>query len=598
MAAQFGRRLRKGATTTAVAAVAVAALSASQAPGVAPTATGGDARASEATPPTGSSATGNSPYYTDLPPLNSPNKPGASPPLPAVGEAEAGIPATVLGAYKQAEQTVAASNPGCRLPWQLLAAIGKVESGQARGGRVDADGTTFSPILGPVLNGVGFADISDTDGGAYDGDRTHDRAVGPMQFIPSTWATWGQDANGDGRKDPNNIHDAALAAAKYLCAGGRDLSVKEDLDRAILSYNRSREYLRTVLSWFEYYKRGTHEVPDGSGVLPVESSGSGSTTTPVTPAKPVTPTMPAAPATPTTPAVPVTPAKPTTPGTAPGQSPSPSVPGGSTGSPKPPPAKPEPGAPSPGPTTPTTPAKPSPPTPPPSATVFGIENAGGGRPTATAGEDFAELPKVRAKSRSGQSVVGADLVFELVSETDARFSGDRTSAVVRTGEGGVAVAPALKAGEQTGDFTIRVTVAGRALPRLDYTATVTPRQADALARTGDEELTASPSSEFAHAVEVKATFKGATATGAAVTATMVSAADDPDENTEGPYFKDAEGDPVRTLTELRTDADGMLVLPQIFSDDRSGTFLLRLTTEGGAVLILELQVAAPAAPAA
>lgn len=572
MAAQFGRRLRKGATTTAVAAVAVAALSASQAPGVAPAATGGGAQASGSTPPSGSSATGNSPYFTDLPPLNSPNKPGASPHLPAVGPAEAGIPATVLAAYKQAEQTVAASDPGCRIPWQLLAAIGKVESGQARGGRVDANGTTFSPILGPVLNGVGFANISDTDNGAYDGDRTHDRAVGPMQFIPSTWATWGQDANSDGRKDPNNIYDAALAAAKYLCAGGRDLSVKEDLDKAILSYNRSREYLRTVLSWFEYYKRGTHQVPDGTGVLPAERSDSGSPGAGTTPAAP---------------------------GATPGPSPSPitpTAPGDSTGGPSPAPSNPGTGGPSPAPSTPTTP--PPTPTPPPAATVFGIENAGGGRPTATAGEDFAVLPKVRAKSRSGQSVVGADLAFEIVGGTDARFSGNRTTAVVRTGAGGVAVAPALKAGEKTGDFTIRVTVVGRALPRLDYAATVTPRQADALARTGDKELTTAPSSEFADQIEVKATFKGEAASGVAVTATMLTAADDPAENTLGPYFQDAEGKPVRTLTELKTGADGLLVLPKIFSDDQSGTFLLRLTTEGGATLTIELKVAAPEAPPA
>ncbi|WP_432074689.1 lytic transglycosylase domain-containing protein [Streptomyces wuyuanensis] len=576
MAAQFGRRLRKGATTTAVAAVAVAALSASQAPGVAPAATGGDAQASGSTPPSGSSATGNSPYFTDLPPLNSPNKPGASPHLPAVGPAEAGIPATVLAAYKQAEQAVAASDPGCRVPWQLLAAIGKVESGQARGGRVDANGTTFSPILGPVLNGVGFANISDTDNGAYDGDRTHDRAVGPMQFIPSTWATWGQDANSDGRKDPNNIYDAALAAAKYLCAGSRDLSVKEDLDKAILSYNRSREYLRTVLSWFEYYKRGTHQVPDGTGVLPAEPSGSGSTGAGTTPAAPD-----ASPGPSPSPTAPTAPTAPTTPGGPTGPVPAPSNPG--TG-------------PSPDPSTPTPP--PPTPTPPPAATVFGLENAGGGRPTATAGEDFAELPKVRAKSRSGQSVVGADLAFEIVGGTDARFTGNRTTAVVRTGAGGVAVTPALKAGEKTGDFTIRVTVVGRALPRLDYAATVTPRQADALARTGDKELTSAPSSEFADQVEVKATFKDEAASGVAVTATMVTAADDPAENTLGPYFKDAEGKPVRTLTELTTGADGLLVLPKIFSDDRSGTFLLRLTTEGGATLTIELKVAAPEAPPA
>ncbi|TXS08397.1 lytic transglycosylase domain-containing protein, partial [Streptomyces sp. wa22] len=275
MAAQFGRRLRRGATTTAVAAAAVAALSASQAPAAPQSdSAAGDQTAAGATPSGDSAATGNSPYHTDLPPLNTPNKPGTSVNLPVTGSAEAGIPASVLAAYKKAEQELAGTDAACRLPWQLLAAIGKVESGQARGGKVDANGTTLSPILGPALNGQGFALIKDTDGGAYDGDSTHDRAVGPMQFIPSTWATWGQDGNGDGRKDPNNIHDAALAAGRYLCAGTRDLSVAADLDRAVLSYNHSTEYLRTVRSWFDYYKRGTHEVPDGTGVLPADTGGS------------------------------------------------------------------------------------------------------------------------------------------------------------------------------------------------------------------------------------------------------------------------------------------------------------------------------------
>ncbi|WP_309058146.1 lytic transglycosylase domain-containing protein, partial [Streptomyces sp.] len=280
MAAQFGRRLRRSATSGAVVAAAVAALAASQAPELAPPATdnaGGDHAigAGETTAPPGEdSATGDSVYFTDLPPLNTPNKPGVTPKLPPVvtGPAEAGIPASVLSAYKRAEQSIRATDPGCNLPWQLLAGIGKVESGQARGGRVDPNGTTLAPILGPALNGVGFANISDTDRGAYDGDRVHDRAVGPMQFIPSTWADWGQDANGDGKKDPNNIYDAAQAAGLYLCAGDRNLALKADLDRAVLSYNRSTEYLNTVLSWFEYYKRGTHTVPDGTGVLPIDRS--------------------------------------------------------------------------------------------------------------------------------------------------------------------------------------------------------------------------------------------------------------------------------------------------------------------------------------
>jgi hypothetical protein len=275
MAAQFGQRLRRGAAATAVAAVAMAALTASQAPGllIADRQTADGSAPAPDTP-----IDGDSPYYTDLPPLITPGKPGKPADLPSAipqGPAGAGIPATVLDAYKKAEAALARSHPGCHLPWELLAAIGKVESGQARGGAVDAKGTTVKPILGPRLNGNGFANISDTDGGAYDGDATYDRAVGPMQFIPSTWANWSVDGNGDGRKDPNNVYDAALAAGRYLCADGRDLSVTADLHRAILGYNHSQEYLRTVLSWFEYYKKGTHEVPDGTGVLPAGTGRDG-----------------------------------------------------------------------------------------------------------------------------------------------------------------------------------------------------------------------------------------------------------------------------------------------------------------------------------
>ncbi|WP_246618955.1 lytic transglycosylase domain-containing protein, partial [Streptomyces javensis] len=285
MAPLIGRRLRKGAATTAVAAAAMAALTASQAPGFANSDHGDrnrEQRAGETPAPDDTPIDGGSSYHTDLPPLVTPDKPGSSIDLPGLPggsstKPEAGIPASVLAAYKKAEAALRESNPGCNLPWELLAAIGKVESGQAGGGNVGADGTTVSPILGPVLNGDGFALIKDTDGGAYDGDSQHDRAVGPMQFIPSTWANWGRDGNGDGEKDPNNVYDAALAAGSYLCADGRDLSVKADLDRAILGYNHSREYLNTVLSWFEYYKRGTHEVPDGTGAIPSgNDSGSGS----------------------------------------------------------------------------------------------------------------------------------------------------------------------------------------------------------------------------------------------------------------------------------------------------------------------------------
>ncbi|WP_329370543.1 lytic transglycosylase domain-containing protein [Streptomyces sp. NBC_00669] len=276
-ARRFGKskRVRRTAAGTAVAAAAMAALGASQAPGLLPVAHAAtqeqQSQAQAGATPDGS-IDGDSPYVTQLPPLNTPQGPVASTPGSGSGTTVtvpgggASLPTTVLAAYEHAQESVAQSDPGCHLPWQLLAAIGQVESGQARGGAVDANGTTYKPILGPVLNGKGFADITDTDNGRYDGDPVHDRAVGPMQFIPSTWRTWGADGNGDGVSDPNNIFDAALAAAHYLCADGRNLAVPGDMDRAILGYNHSQDYLNLVMAWYEHFRQGgTVSVPDRPG---------------------------------------------------------------------------------------------------------------------------------------------------------------------------------------------------------------------------------------------------------------------------------------------------------------------------------------------
>jgi membrane-bound lytic murein transglycosylase B len=174
-----------------------------------------------------------------------------------------GIPDVVLWAYRSAANRVAIEQPSCHLPWWLLAGIGHTESGHAESGRVYADGTTRGRILGPVLDGgiAGDAVITDTDRGALDGDALFDRAVGPMQFIPSTWSRWGADGNGDGRRDPNNIFDATLAAGRYLCADGRDLATPTGIDAAILSYNPSAPYLRTVLAWATAYRDGSVAVP-------------------------------------------------------------------------------------------------------------------------------------------------------------------------------------------------------------------------------------------------------------------------------------------------------------------------------------------------
>ncbi|PPS80874.1 lytic transglycosylase domain-containing protein [Streptomyces sp. MH60] len=278
-------RARKGLRTTALAVAAMAALTASQAPGLT-----GDAKDTHAGPaaddlslPTTDGPfaelvpPGDGSYHTELPPLRTRDGGSAAPALGPEIRAQSGIPATVLRAYRAAETAVGRTDPGCRLPWELLAAIGKVESGQARGGAVDRNGTTLSRITGPPLDGRGFALIRDTDGGAHDGDTVYDRAVGPMQFLPSTWARWGADGNGDGRADPDNVFDAALAAGHYLCAGDRDLGRAADLDRAVLSYNNSRTYLELVRHWLEFYSRGVHTVPDGKGVVP-KSPGAGGDT--------------------------------------------------------------------------------------------------------------------------------------------------------------------------------------------------------------------------------------------------------------------------------------------------------------------------------
>lgn len=98
-----------------------------------------------------------------------------------------------------------------------------------------------------------MAEIRDTDGGALDGDRVYDRAVGPMQFIPTTWQRWGVDADGDGVANPDDLDDAALAAAGYLCASGGDLTTATGWQSAVLTYNRSDSYVREVLSRADGY---------------------------------------------------------------------------------------------------------------------------------------------------------------------------------------------------------------------------------------------------------------------------------------------------------------------------------------------------------
>lgn len=162
---------------------------------------------------------------------------------------ELGIPSVALEAYGYAAAIMVRSRPDCGIAWTTIAGIASVESkhGTHRGSAVDADGTVRPPINGIPLDGSpGVALVKDTEGGKLDGDPDYDRALGPLQFIPETWKRWGVDANGDGVADPQNIDDAALTAARYLCASGGDLTSERGWQQALLTYNQSNAYLLTV----------------------------------------------------------------------------------------------------------------------------------------------------------------------------------------------------------------------------------------------------------------------------------------------------------------------------------------------------------------
>ena len=77
-----------------------------------------------------------------------------------------------------------------------------------------------------------------------------------MQFIPSTWSVVGVDGDSDGKRNPQDIDDAALATAVYLCSGNEDLSTTDGQKSAVYRYNHSQEYVDLVLSIMRAYADG------------------------------------------------------------------------------------------------------------------------------------------------------------------------------------------------------------------------------------------------------------------------------------------------------------------------------------------------------
>lgn len=166
----------------------------------------------------------------------------ASPAWIAQTSQSSGISETAIAAYGDATLVLGHEQPSCHLGWSTLAGVGTVESanGTIGGRQLLSNGLSSSPITGPALNGAGgYAAIGNGAGGWTS-------ALGPMQFIQSTWDRWGADGNGDGYLDVNNIFDASLAAGRYLCADGHDLATAQGWTAAIYSYNHSADYVQQV----------------------------------------------------------------------------------------------------------------------------------------------------------------------------------------------------------------------------------------------------------------------------------------------------------------------------------------------------------------
>ncbi|UJB46938.1 lytic murein transglycosylase [Streptomyces sp. A1-5] len=570
----MARRVRQGLCVCALAAGLTTASAISPLPVAGPPSadardSGPDANAPQAQP-------------RGVPDLDLPNRPRKGQESPAQGpeaefgtEGSTGIPATALDAYKKAEQTLSSARPTCHLPWQLVAGIGRVESVHASGYGLRTDGSTAKPIRGPRLDGKQFALIRDTDGGRWDGDAEFDRAIGPMQFIPSTWATQGADGNGDGVKDPNNIYDAALATGHYLCAGGRDLNRSADLDKGILSYNNSREYVNAVREWMRTYQgREVTATPDDAPAVPHRPD----------------------PAEPSAPAIRKPLRRAEMEGTSRPQARREHIPERSI---TPGPSKPVPPHPT------IKPAKKPAPAPGPDTgadhrMVIRLERIGdeslGERMT---GETFARRPQVRALDAHGHPVAGIKVTYRVTETGAAHFADHATSTTVSTDGRGIATAPAVWAGDRPGRALLTAAVPGKQSPAaITFIAIVwqaAEPMADRLELLPPKPVPANTNGRFPDLPQVRATARNKPTPGIRLTATLLHGAleqEQAQESTYGPYFKNEHGDPVRTLVLPPTDSAGRLDLPQLFTDEHPGNYTLRLATPEGVTLDIPLTVGA------
>lgn len=168
------------------------------------------------------------------------------------------IPIIALEAYAYAARVAEVENPKCQIAWTTLAGIGQVEShhGTYHGATLASNGDVRPPIRGVRLDGTGGTlRIIDSDLDGTDAEPAAVRAMGPMQFIPETWREYGVAAN-DAIASPDNIDDAALSAAGYLCWRGKNLKTAKGWLTALRAYNNSITYARTVRDWATAYAAG------------------------------------------------------------------------------------------------------------------------------------------------------------------------------------------------------------------------------------------------------------------------------------------------------------------------------------------------------
>ncbi|WP_373692443.1 lytic transglycosylase domain-containing protein [[Mycobacterium] kokjensenii] len=185
--------------------------------------------------------------------------PSAPPAAVVYAPGTLGIPKTALQAYRNAEHQMTTAAPECGISWNLLAGIGRIESGHANGGATDERGNVLQPIYGPALDGT-LPGNEVIVASSAPGRVVYARAMGPMQFLPGTWSRYAADGDGDGKADPQNVYDATLAAARYLCSGGMNLRDPSQVLSAILRYNNSMAYAENVMGWAAAYATGVAPV--------------------------------------------------------------------------------------------------------------------------------------------------------------------------------------------------------------------------------------------------------------------------------------------------------------------------------------------------